>query len=104
MDMDRRDQQDGRMEQIYEQLQSAYPKFQLSQKLCKAAHKNHNENSCKDVHTNCTEARESIPDSEAVPQPGLIYLFQNTLKLSGIKIENYWLSYGFYFAVNEIAS
>ncbi|XP_044510781.1 CSC1-like protein RXW8 isoform X2 [Mangifera indica] len=69
MDMDRRDQQDGRMEEIYEQLQSAYPKFQLSRKLCKAAHKNHNENSCKDVHTNCTEARESIPDSEAVPQP-----------------------------------
>ncbi|XP_031247425.1 CSC1-like protein RXW8 isoform X2 [Pistacia vera] len=72
MEMDRRDQQDGRMEEIYKQLRSAYSQFRLSQDLCKAApaHINHNENTCKDVNTNSNEDQESIQDSEAALRPG----------------------------------
>ncbi|XP_044475681.1 CSC1-like protein RXW8 [Mangifera indica] len=70
MDMDRRDQQAGRMEEIYEQLRSAYSQFRLTQNSGKAARINQDENSCKDVHTNHSEYQESIADSEATLRPG----------------------------------
>lgn len=70
MDMDRRDQQAGRMEEIYEQLRSAYSQFRLTQNSGKAARINQDENSCKDVHTNHSEYQDSIADSEATLRPG----------------------------------
>ncbi|KAL5558722.1 hypothetical protein UlMin_034933 [Ulmus minor] len=82
IEMDRRDEQSGRMEEIYEQLHSAYCQFTVaSQKLFRTGHR---------------EDGSSMQEPETV-KPGLIHPTLGRLPIPGLKDIISWLSLIFTF-------
>jgi len=92
IEMDRKDEQCGRMEETYGQLQSAYCQFKvISQELCRSVCLNH----------------QGEGDSSLDPKtlrPGLIHPMLARLPLPGIKEIIGWLSLLFYFQERNQAS
>lgn len=79
IDMDRRDEESGKMEEIYQQLHSAYYQFTLTpHDLFKSGSSSNH------------EGGDSVRDPENV-KPGLIHPTLGRLPLSGIKDVITWL-------------
>lgn len=92
MKMDRRDEQSGRMEEIYQQLRSAYT---------------HSTETCKDSRgSESSDRREEandIPDPEHV-KPGLIHPTLGRVPVSGVRDVIAWLSLLFTFQGKNLAN
>lgn len=92
IEMDRKDEQCGRMEEIYQQLHSAYCQFKvISQELCRSECLN----------------RQGEGDSSLDPgklKPGLVHPMLARLPLPGIKQIIGWLSLLFSFQEMNQAS
>lgn len=91
MEMDKKDEQSGRMEEVYKQLHSAYCQSPVTP-----------DDSFNSGHVNHHEDGDSIQDPENV-NPGLLHPTLGRVPVSGINVVIAWLFVLFSFQGKNLA-